>query len=917
MLDSVGGDHERTVLHSEPVPHQSQSNRDALFHLHLVATLTACARVSRPGERGHGPSDATHAVRALIPLERIQTILLDEQVSISMRAVYLAALHHVWLMPALKQPDGQMRAMLETIEMDHIFVQFHKEIDARVAAMDSAGTHGPMPEHDEWCDKIFQAIIVLLGELFSDPELPLAKEDGTHGLRRPCAQLFLSISDFARCGGTNSKKQFDLVCECLRRMSQCDAFVRLSFEKEMMDTLAEIQAVRPESPIQIGLELVDNAPREYGVAATLFANAAAMHWKKTVDKKQASDTPVGNVSRARRRFVTDSDSIRSPKMTHSRVNQTMGEFMKLDYVVAGLSELVGEWHSRLQDLIDVEAPERLIVALLNPRSQDCPPRDRPKLSTPKLQQVSEHLEQTSKKVKTKANQVIPLDGVKVFEVQHEIESDIVPDADLLIIAQHIHHRGSIGWDLKQSSTGPPPLPTYRHLISLLGFYDPSDSHDIPVISLILEVLREFVYPRSLSLLDMDAMAQDHPDELAILNNANKERRSQLVDQGVCEPILQLVGCESESVVVESLKLLNGLLEEGYRKVQDRVYYYFSNNDLEGFFFAMRKRFRTASGRLREKYAQQRRQREILSFKTDDQMHTQANTRHLRFAATGQQLIDLSRQRGKAMDNVAGVGTIGEGTPVALTLEAMRWMCERQHSGLQNWLRDQTNSRRSVNLITATINFLVEISRYIHSDYGTTAGESEPMELAVYALSALSESCIDCAANQRQLSGNSEFLRVLKSIIHMGIGEEFRFPDKKDGKFSSKFDFRKLTAVNQRIELLLQAVAPLQLLCSTSDEEGREMSRKVLDTIGFVDLAKTLDSLGDEAHFQKLANLKGLDGHYDIGSRLSDRGEFWDGIKPTLAKQEQDVWETIVSQKVCFRVWFVWINENTDRPNSNN
>eukprot|EP01080_Neovahlkampfia_damariscottae_P010070 gene10070-2491_t len=201
-------------------------------------------------------------------------------------------------------------------------------------------------------------------------------------------------------------------------------------------------------------------------------------------------------------------------------------------------------------------------------------------------------------------------------------------------------------------------------------------------------------------------------------------QNRLCDFGVCQLILQLVCSEVNEITEETLELGKLILENGNDKAQKIIYDTFLSSKEEKFFFALRIRIRKAVKEIKER-------KEFLK-----KLKNQKDA--LIFSGDNDEVIEFKEE-----------GFIES------ILRFLQLFCEGHNLDLQNYIRQQPDNFKSINLVQECLEYTLSMKKYINSS---------TVDIAYQAFQSLTEFIQGPCIENQLLFNNTQLYYFANDIL---------------------------------------------------------------------------------------------------------------------------------------------------------
>ncbi|XP_065833160.1 inositol 1,4,5-trisphosphate-gated calcium channel ITPR1-like isoform X3 [Oscarella lobularis] len=358
----------------------------------------------------------------------------------------------------------------------------------------------------------------------------------------------------------------------------------------------------------------------------------------------------------------------------------------------------------------------------------------------------------------------------------------------------------------------------------------------------LQVLRAIIHNQIVRIPELkEGVEVPRAHKLAM--KAVEDVQTALNVHGVALKIIPLLSHSNDNIVRETLALLSALVYSGNRSVQE---------SFEKHFFSMRKdRFVIdVLGRLQRSAVVIRERRTLLSqqkaklknlikmarifYERTSLISTSLMTKDeemgLATAEDASNDVEMQQMNKKvetaldetAIDEAASVNQLRfrDDSYIEIVLRILGYMCDGQNVTLQDYLREQPDNIKSLNLVS-------EVCSYLHLFYNAVDKDSIPLLIQLF--NTLIEFASGNPTNQATLFDHQ--------IIYM-INDVMRL------------DEASFTDVVQVYKLKRAAINLLATMVEKNNDETKELARGILDTIHIGTLYENIVSLQDQGKSDK-------------------------------------------------------------------
>ena len=250
-----------------------------------------------------------------------------------------------------------------------------------------------------------------------------------------------------------------------------------------------------------------------------------------------------------------------------------------------------------------------------------------------------------------------------------------------------------------------------------------------------------------------------------------KQQNALDNIGAMKSVIPLLYTGREKITSEALKLCEILIRGGNKKVQKSLYNEFTNSTEEGFFNFIRQRFTKAIEDLKAQRAlfnKSKRSMEKDNNQTDDiNNNNNDNNNNNNNEESSNNNVNDSIEMNEEDENKTKNIIYKDPGLIVDTLKLLQAMCQNGQRKLQDYLREQTDNTKSLDLIEETTQFGVQLMRFI---FDPSLPEYKGNELfanvhiATQFFDTLSEFCKGCPANMISVT-TAKALTIAQQLFH--------------------------------------------------------------------------------------------------------------------------------------------------------
>ncbi|XP_065834186.1 inositol 1,4,5-trisphosphate receptor type 3-like isoform X2 [Oscarella lobularis] len=334
----------------------------------------------------------------------------------------------------------------------------------------------------------------------------------------------------------------------------------------------------------------------------------------------------------------------------------------------------------------------------------------------------------------------------------------------------------------------------------------------------LQVLRAIIHNQIVQVPELKE-GFEVPKSYKVAMDSVETVQKSLNSFGAALKIIPLLSHHNDDIVRETLAFLSSLIYRGNPQVQNSFEDYFLHTREERFFIDIQGRLKRSAVATRERRAllSQHKAKVEKSKKMAETLRerTQGKTtgEKMGYAAMGKaedeiEMEEIAMKAGVAADEVKGEPSpdhlrFRDDGYIEIVLRIMGYMCDGHHRVLQDYLREQPDNIKSLNLVS-------EVCTYLHLFYNAIDEDNIPLVIQLF--NTLVEFASGNQDNQATLFDH-QIIDMINDVMRM---EMTRFADSDH--------------VDDAYDLKQSAMDLLSAMVERNDDKTKRLAKEILETI---------------------------------------------------------------------------------------